>query len=99
MNTLVEKTKVILRKRKKLHPNDSASIYKIWEDLVFLLSTDINATIYALEEMAGEEILYISEVFEDIYYKTWNHDYIDCLKRLDLKFPELNLSPFIPNKN
>ncbi|MDR6551559.1 hypothetical protein [Paenibacillus qinlingensis] len=48
-----------------------------------------------LEGSTKEEVMYVSEVFEEISYQLKSEEYIICLKELDAKFPDLKLEPIV----
>lgn len=60
--------------------------------MVDILSKDIYETITYLESCSEEDIYFISEVFEDVSEQLQSKEYIACLRRLDKKFPSLNLT-------
>lgn len=89
---LYEQIKEILSRRKKLHPEDDNGIQKCWDELIELLSKDEDNTIECLNLCTDSEVDWISEVFEDVAYNLQSRRYIECLKKLDVKYPELNLT-------
>lgn len=75
------KLKEIISKRKNLHPNDDYATYDCWTQETDILSEDIQETIYFIEnECTDEEFYWMSEVFEDIAYKTQSTEFISCIK-------------------
>lgn len=80
----------IINKRAKLHPNDPA-VERYWKQLTELLSEDLENTISLLDNCDEETAGWLSEVFEDVSYNLQSVEYINCLKRLAQKYPELNL--------
>lgn len=87
----MENAKRIIHERSLLHYNDP-SIERYWERLIVELSQNVNETIIFLESCSKDEVAYVSEVFEEIAYNLQSTEYISCLKRCALKFPELKLS-------
>lgn len=67
-------------------------LYDYWNVFTKLLSKDINQTIEFLDGCTENEAYWLSEVFEDISYKVNSKAFIDCLKRLEEKFPNLDLA-------
>jgi hypothetical protein len=86
------KMDVILNERKKLNLNDDYGIYKSWNEIIEVLSEDEENTIRYLETCSKEELYWISEVFEDIAEIIQSKDLIDCLRTLDEKYPELEMT-------
>ncbi len=89
---LYEQIKEILSIREKLHPEDDYGIQKCWDELIELLSKNEDNTIECLCLCTSNEVDWLSEVFEDIAYNLQSRRYIECLKKLDVKYPELNLN-------
>ncbi|MGG0731260.1 hypothetical protein [Bacillus paramycoides] len=86
------KMEVILDKRKKLNLNDDYGIQKSWNEIIEVLSENEENTIKYLENCSKEDLYWISEVFEDIAESVQSKEFINCLRRLDKKFPELEMT-------
>ncbi|PFM65223.1 hypothetical protein COJ48_08340 [Bacillus cereus] len=86
------KMEVILDKRKKLNLNDDYGIQKSWNEIIEVLSENEDNTIRYLENCSKEDLYWISEVFEDIAESVQSKEFINCLRRLDKKFPELEMT-------
>ena len=82
----------ILKERKNHHLNDNYRIEKSWLRMTTFLSKDINKTIEFLHTASEDEVLWVSEVFEDIAEIVKSKGYIECLENLDRKYPTANLS-------
>ncbi|WP_379000770.1 hypothetical protein [Metabacillus niabensis] len=83
--------KSLIIERSKLHMNDP-KVYEYWGKLTELLSRNVEDTINYLNHCSEEEIYWLSEIFEDISAKVNCQKYIECLKKLDKKYSNLNLS-------
>ena len=46
-------------------------------------------------QLNEKEILFVSEVFEEIAYNLQSNRYIECLKSISQKYPNLNLEDSI----
>ncbi|MEI4801712.1 hypothetical protein ACIGHG_03285 [Bacillus sp. NPDC077411] len=92
---LINRVKEVISERMSIHPNYSFGIEHCWNKLINLLSEDTQKTIEVLKELDEEQVLYVSEVFEDIAYKLQSQDYINELEKLEKKFPNLNLASFV----
>lgn len=57
-----------------------------------VLSQDVYETITYLEECSEEDLYFISEIFEDVSECLKSREYIECLKKLDKKFPNLHMT-------
>lgn len=59
--------------------------------MIEVLSKDEHSTIEVLKQLNEVEILYTSEVFEEIAYNLQSRKYIECLKQIQKKFPKLDI--------
>lgn len=84
----------LINKRKSLHPNDP-TIEKYWSELTDILSKDSIETIEFFDTCLEEDILYLSEVFEDVAYNLQDKLFIECLERLLLKYPNISIADSI----
>lgn len=82
----------IIIERKKKHMEDDYGIRECWNKMIDILSQDVYETIVYLEGCSEDHIYYVSEVFEDISEKLQSKEYIDCLRKLDKKFPDLHMT-------
>ncbi|WP_242142433.1 MULTISPECIES: hypothetical protein [unclassified Bacillus cereus group] len=87
-----KRMEVILDKRKKLNLNDDYGIQKSWNEIIEVLSENEENTIRYLEICSKEDLYWISEVFEDIAEIVQSKEFINCLRKLDKKFPELEMT-------
>lgn len=83
---------LILEKRKSLNINDDFGIEKSWNEMTELLSQNEMETINYLEESTEKDLYYISEIFEDVSERFQSEQFINCLRKLDKKFPELDMT-------
>lgn len=83
--------KTLIKERSELEPNDP-KVYEYWERMTELLSVSIVETILFFNTCSEQEVYWLSEIFEDIAYKVNSMEFIQCLKRLDKKYPDLDLS-------
>ncbi|MCL2353464.1 MAG: hypothetical protein FWC69_02405 [Defluviitaleaceae bacterium] len=81
----------ILNKKRELHPNDP-SIIETWRLLIEILSKNEEDTIKYLDHCSADDLYHISEVFEDVSEKLESREFIRCLRRLDIKYPELKMT-------
>ncbi|WP_088825384.1 hypothetical protein [Listeria goaensis] len=82
----------ILEKRKSLNINDDFGIEKCWNEMTVLLTQNEDETIDYLNECIEDDLYYISEIFEDISEQLQSEKFITCLRKLDKKFPKLNMT-------
>lgn len=86
------KLESILKERKEKNFNDDYGIQSCWDKMVDILSQNEEETITYLKECNKDDLLLISEVFEDISEQLQSKSFIECLKELDKKYPELNMT-------
>lgn len=82
----------IIVERKKKSNEDDYGIQNCWNKMIDVLSKDMYETVAYLESCSEEDIYYISEIFEDVSEQLQSKEYIDCLRRLDIKFPNLKMT-------
>ncbi|NEW02121.1 hypothetical protein GYH73_013065 [Bacillus megaterium] len=72
--------------------NDDSGIQKSWNEIIELLSENEENTIRYLENCSKEDLYWISEVFEDVAEIIQSKELIKRLRKLDRKFPELEMT-------
>ena len=82
----------IIEERKRKHIEDDYGIQECWERMVDILSVDVQQTVVYLEKCTQEELYYISETFEDISQRLQSQMFIECLRKLDEKYPKLEMT-------
>ena len=95
INLINDEISKVLKQRSLLHIENDFEIEKCREKLIKLLSQNEFQTINFLDNCGKDEALWISEVFEEVAYNLQSEEYIKCLKRLDKKFSDLNLTDFV----
>jgi len=69
------------------HINDP-TISNEMDLLTKLLLTDVNNTIAVLQELDIEDLLWVSSDFEEPSYKFQSKEFVECLKKLEKKYPK-----------
>ena len=92
---MLKKVKEILDKRSKINDEDDYRIEKCRDELIDALRQDDLLTIDILNQLNEKEILYTSEVFEEIAYNLQSVNYINCLKYIEKKYPSLDIKDAI----
>ena len=92
---MLKTVKEILDKRAKINDEDYYRIEKCRDELVDVLSQDELIAIDIPNRLNEKEILYTSEVFEEIAYNLQSINYINCLKNIEKKYPSLNIKGFV----
>ncbi|ENH97021.1 hypothetical protein J416_07492 [Gracilibacillus halophilus YIM-C55.5] len=85
------KIKAILN-QKKININDDYGTQKSWDELIEVLVENEENTLKYLENCSKENLYWISEVFEDIAESLQSEELINCLRKLDEKFPDLEMT-------
>ncbi len=80
----------LVYERAKLEPNNP-KVEFYWDKISCLLSINEDETIEFLNKCDAKTIGWIGEVFDDISYKLQNIKFINCIKLLKEKYPEINL--------
>lgn len=93
--TLPDLFESYVKERKKIHENDTFSLYKKWEELTHLLSKDETETVNLIQNATQEEIILISEVMEDVSAKLNSDKYLEALHQVNIKYPDCNLDLII----
>ncbi|MFD0694971.1 hypothetical protein ACFQZT_12765 [Paenibacillus sp. GCM10027628] len=88
---MIDVAKQIIKLRASLHMNDP-KIEEYRQELITVLSEDSKKTIDFLMSCTKDEILYSSEVFEEVAYNLQSVEYLKCLRFIDKQNPELNLT-------
>ncbi|MCY7501638.1 MULTISPECIES: hypothetical protein [Bacillus] len=84
--------RTVLDKRKKLDLNDDYGIQKSWDEIIEILGENEERTLEYLDRCSKEDLYWISEVFEDISEVLQSKELIKCLRKLDEKYPELEMT-------
>lgn len=89
---MVNKTKVIglVKELAELHPDDPRN-KEYWELLTKELSISEDETIEFLGDCNEYEVYWLSAIFEDVSLVFQSRRFIESLKAIQNKFPELNL--------
>jgi len=70
----------------------SPNLDEYWEEIVDMLSEDIEKTRKFLNEDCNEhQIWYMGGYYEDISYKFQNHEFINILEELEKKYPNIDI--------
>ena len=80
----------IIEERKKMHPDDPRIVEK-WNELTQIFIQNEESTIAYLNSCCKENIDWISEIFEDISEQLQSSRFIECIEKIAIKYPDLNL--------
>ena len=83
---MINKVKEILATRMKINDEDYYRVENCREKLIEILSLDECTTIDILKTLNENEILYLSEVFEEIAFNLKSPAYIKCLEEIQKKY-------------
>jgi hypothetical protein len=88
---LESRMKDIIERRKRLHLNDDYGIQAAWAEMTNLLSEQEKNTITYLEKCSKSDLYWVSEIFEDVARNIRSQSFIDCLRILDKRYPDLEM--------
>lgn len=91
-NNMIDNNKIekLIEERKKLYPDDYRVLEK-WNELTQIFTRNEEDTIVYLNSCCRQNIEWISEIFEDISNQLQSPRFIDCIEKLAIKYPDLNL--------
>lgn len=92
---MLSKVKNVISERIQINDEDDFNIEKCRNKLIDFLSENVKQTINILEQLDENEVLYVSEVFEEIAYNLQSTEYIKCLRDIEKKFPNIDISDSI----
>lgn len=92
---MLNKVKNVIIERIQINDEDDFNIEKCRNKLIDFLSENAKQTINILEQFDENEILYVSEVFEEIAYNLQSTEYIKCLRDIEKKYPNIDISDSI----
>ena len=79
----------LIRRRAATDDEWTDAVEKCWTELTDALTEDIGATRkFLLEDCTADEASWVSEVYDDIIYKTQSREYVDLLRKSIDRFPE-----------
>ncbi|HCN49648.1 MAG TPA: hypothetical protein DIT10_11235 [Chryseobacterium sp.] len=65
-----------------------------YDEITNLLLSDVNQTIHVIENLNLDNLEHISSDFEELSYKFQSKEFVECLKKLEEKYPK-KMSPEI----
>ena len=81
--------RAIIEKRATTDDEWQAGVEKCWVELTEALTENIDvARKFLLEDCTADEASWVSEVYDDIIYKTQSMKYVDLLRESIERFPE-----------
>lgn len=81
--------RAIIERRATTNDEWQEGVERCWAELTDALTEDIDvARKFLLEDCTADEASWISEVYDDIVYKTQSREYIDLLRKSIERFPE-----------
>lgn len=92
---MLSEVKIVINERIQINDEDDFNIEKCRNKLIDLLSENVIQTISILEQLDENEVLYVSEVFEEIAYNLQSTEYIKCLRDIEKKYPNIDISDSI----
>jgi len=87
----INKIKELIDWRKKLKNVEGIVEDYYWKPLIDLLSKNQEETVDFLENCDAEELYWISEIFEDLSERFQSVSFVEVLKKLQDKYPDIDL--------
>lgn len=88
---MMNEVKQLIDERRKLNDEDDYNIEKCRNKLINILSQNISQTINIFDKLTSNEVLYASEIFEEVSFNLQSVEFIKCLNRISKKYPKLNI--------
>ena len=86
--SLGEKYRKLIQKRIKIEEDIDYDTNPIIAQMVDLLSEDVDETIeYLHEECSGYELVWMSEIFDEVAERTKSKEFIQALRETSIKYP------------
>nr|DAF83781.1 MAG TPA: hypothetical protein [Caudoviricetes sp.] len=87
--TNTDTIRAIIERRAATNDEWQDGVERCWAELTDALTEDIDAACkFLLEDCTADEASWVSEVYDDIVYKTQSREYIDLLRKSIERFPE-----------
>ncbi len=81
--------KLLVEKRKNIDPQNELLIQNCWDEELSVLCKSLENTSNYLKEAPEEEILWLSELFDDLVIHFNSIELIKIYKQLQIKFPHI----------
>lgn len=86
-----ESIRAIIKKRATTNDEWQDEVERYCKELVDALTENFETTCkFLLEDCTANEASWVSEVYDDIIYRTQSQEYIDLLRKSIERFPEEN---------
>lgn len=76
-----ERLQELVAKNKIIHLEDDSSQQDIWNEMIKILSNNLEETIAYLDSASKEEIYYISSIYDDLSERFKSKELIECMQR------------------
>ncbi len=80
-----ERLTELIEKNKNIDLEDDFAHNSIWNEMLEILSQDLNDTITFLENITAEELEYIRSIFDDLSEHFKSQELIECMERNALR--------------
>lgn len=77
----------IIKRIESKHLNDPTKSDD-YDQITNLLLRDVNQTIHVIENLNLDNLEHICSDFEELSYKFQSKEFVECLKKLEEKYPE-----------
>lgn len=84
-----DKIRAIIKKREDTNDEWQEGVEECWDELTSALTENVDvARKFLLEDCTADEASWVSEIYDNIVYKTQSTEYIDILRKSIECFPE-----------
>jgi len=83
---ITKQIKQLIKLRKEINPNDYSKINELWAKEIEVLTFSLSDTIQFLESASIDEILWTTEIWEDLYNHFQSNDLINTFNQLADKY-------------
>jgi len=81
---------LLIEKRKNIDPQNEYLIQKCWNEELDVLKVSLNNTINYLNQAPEEEILWVSEIFDDLVEFFKSKLLLDTYRAIQTKYPNIS---------
>jgi len=81
---------ILIEKRKNIDPQNEYQIQQCWDEELDVLTVSLENTINYLNQASEEEILWVSEIFDDLVVCFKSKLLIDIYRAVQTKYPNIS---------
>lgn len=85
----------IKQKHDTIHPEDDIAMEQCWKEMTDLLSENLDVTLQFMQSCNEGDAEMISEVMDDVSNRLRSRSFIEALKQMNARLPNLNIGNLI----